>query len=46
MGQADLLGCDRLAISYGHYEGADIDGKFTTIFFCVLIQLRITTLKK
>jgi len=33
MGQADLLGCDRLAISYRHDEGADIGGKFTTIFF-------------
>ena len=32
MGQVDLLGCDRLAISYGHYRGADIDGKFTTNF--------------
>lgn len=32
MGQADLLGCDRLAVRYGHYGGADIDGKFTANF--------------
>jgi len=34
MRQSDLLGCDRLAVRYGHYGGADIEGKFTTNFWC------------